>query len=375
MKIPCSSCNQRLEIPEELAGQTIECPACNASLAVPALTATPSATPQVQITPQQEKSPKRSVSKRKSLVKPKTTSKKKSKPQIAKWAIISIAGLAVVVVGLIIFSPDDSDDQDAALQSNRLEELEDSASKLSDVLDRTSEMTDQLKKNLAIPYLSIHDAAGKGNIEAVKQYLAAGTDVNEKSVLTKQTPLYWAVRAGQKEIVELLIEAGADLNAKSGLHDETALYKALDNEEFDIADIIRNNGGKFGTIFQAAQYGDVKSLKEFLDLGADINGKGDILKGTALHYAAFGENFEIVKFLINAGAEVNVIDEDGKTPVRYTFNEEILKLLVAKGADINLKIKGKTRLDNAVLYGNSDLANILRKHGGKTAEELKSDQN
>lgn len=37
MKIPCLNCNQRLEIPEELAGQTIECPACNASLAVPSL--------------------------------------------------------------------------------------------------------------------------------------------------------------------------------------------------------------------------------------------------------------------------------------------------------------------------------------------------
>ena len=47
MKIPCSNCNQRLEIPEELAGQTIECPACNASLAVPTL----EATLQVQITP------------------------------------------------------------------------------------------------------------------------------------------------------------------------------------------------------------------------------------------------------------------------------------------------------------------------------------
>ena len=35
MKIPCSNCNQRLDIPEELAGQAIECPACNASLAVP----------------------------------------------------------------------------------------------------------------------------------------------------------------------------------------------------------------------------------------------------------------------------------------------------------------------------------------------------
>jgi len=38
MKIPCTNCNQHLEIPEELAGQTTECPACNTSLAVPAAT-------------------------------------------------------------------------------------------------------------------------------------------------------------------------------------------------------------------------------------------------------------------------------------------------------------------------------------------------
>ena len=48
MKIPCSNCNQRLEIPEELAGQTIECPACKASLAVPPLAPPPPAVPQVQ---------------------------------------------------------------------------------------------------------------------------------------------------------------------------------------------------------------------------------------------------------------------------------------------------------------------------------------
>ena len=41
MKIPCTNCNQHLEIPEELAGQTIECPACNTSLAVPDIIAAP----------------------------------------------------------------------------------------------------------------------------------------------------------------------------------------------------------------------------------------------------------------------------------------------------------------------------------------------
>ena len=41
MKIPCTNCNQHLEIPNELAGQTIECPACNSSLDVPAIITTP----------------------------------------------------------------------------------------------------------------------------------------------------------------------------------------------------------------------------------------------------------------------------------------------------------------------------------------------
>jgi ribosomal protein S27E len=35
MKIPCSNCNQNLDIPEELAGQTIDCPVCNESLIAP----------------------------------------------------------------------------------------------------------------------------------------------------------------------------------------------------------------------------------------------------------------------------------------------------------------------------------------------------
>tara|TARA_Y100000766_G_C18708146_1_gene507633 strand:+ start:34 stop:282 length:249 start_codon:yes stop_codon:yes gene_type:complete len=50
MKIQCPSCDQRLEIPEELAGQTIECPACNASSGAPTTKTHPSTTPQTKST-------------------------------------------------------------------------------------------------------------------------------------------------------------------------------------------------------------------------------------------------------------------------------------------------------------------------------------
>jgi ankyrin repeat protein len=70
----------------------------------------------------------------------------------------------------------------------------------------------------APPDLSIHRAAYEGNIEAVKQHAAAGTDVNADDG-GGGTPLHLAAMEGHKEIVELLISNGANVNAKdvSGL--------------------------------------------------------------------------------------------------------------------------------------------------------------
>ena len=57
MKIPCSSCNQRLEIPDQLAGQTIECPACKARFPVQSIEAPTPDPPQVQTTREMKKCP------------------------------------------------------------------------------------------------------------------------------------------------------------------------------------------------------------------------------------------------------------------------------------------------------------------------------
>ena len=103
MKIPCSSCNQRLEIPEELAGQTIECPACNASLAIP-LAAPPPPTSRVEVTTPQAAKPQKPSPRRQTSASPKAASSKKS--LIPKLAIAAIVGL--MVVGVLIFSSSQS---------------------------------------------------------------------------------------------------------------------------------------------------------------------------------------------------------------------------------------------------------------------------
>ena len=127
------------------------------------------------------------------------------------------------------------------------------------------------------PNISIHEAAKTGNIEAVKQHLAAGTDVNAKND-DGTTPLRLAAFYGHMEIVELLIEKGADVNAKeedgfTPLHyaetkeftelliakgadvnakndyGETPLDKVKNNPK--ITDLLRKHGGKTGEKLKA----------------------------------------------------------------------------------------------------------------------------
>ena len=57
------------------------------------------------------------------------------------------------------------------------------------------------------PDISIHDAVEKGNIEAVKQHIAAGTDVNAKDD-DGETPLDWAVDEDHPETASLLRKHG-----------------------------------------------------------------------------------------------------------------------------------------------------------------------
>ncbi len=172
------------------------------------------------------------------------------------------------------------------------------------------------------PDISIHQAAETGNIEAVKQHLAAGTDVNAKN-MRKWTPLHWAAFSGHKEIAELLIAKGADVNAKTA------------------------DGGK-----------------------------------PPLYYAVWYDHTEIAKLLISKGANVNTEQSPMYNPLYSAAGggagKETIELLIANGADVNfIRERGGTKgnetpLDRAARKGRTETADLLRKHGGKTGEELKA---
>ena len=97
-------------------------------------------------------------------------------------------------------------------------------------------------------------AAEKGYIEAVKQAIADGADVDAKEMVSWKlleptaatagwTPLNWATLNGHKEVVELLIAKGADVNAKDE-YGYTPLDSAIERKHPETIALLRKHGGK-----------------------------------------------------------------------------------------------------------------------------------
>jgi len=74
---------------------------------------------------------------------------------------------------------------------------------------------------------------------------------------------------------------------------------------------------------------------------------------------------------------VNAKTADGLTALFAAilgYDKEMVELLIAKGADVNVRgFLGMTPLNMAADEGEKEIADLLRKHGGKTGEELKAE--
>ncbi len=168
------------------------------------------------------------------------------------------------------------------------------------------------------PDISIQEAAEEGNIEAVKQHLAAGTDVNEYSI-RENSALYLATLEGHFEIVELLLSNGADVNLGFKGMGQIIPVSPLDiSTSFDylkISDLLRKNGGKHASIHGAAEGGDIDSVKDFLANGVGVDAVNEY-KQTALHVA---KTMEIAELLLSKGADINFKSNLGTTLFNHKY--------------------------------------------------------
>ena len=166
---------------------------------------------------------------------------------------------------------------------------------------------------------TLFKAIRNGKIEMVKEAIANGANVNTFNI-NIISPLHYAVSSSQNDIVELLISKGADVNFIGGTRG-------------------------FSPLIVAIKVDNVEAVRMLIANGADINAKD----GNA----------------------------NGESPLFYSLNSgniEITKMLIDKGADFNIKNnKSLTPLDRVIGWNDDFSADLLRKHGGKTSEELKAE--
>ena len=129
-------------------------------------------------------------------------------------------------------------------------------------------------------------------------------------------------------------------------------------------------------IWNAADEGNIEEVKQHLDSGIDVNAKNQF-GGTPLHFAAKQGHKNLAALLITEGADTNAEAYDKSTPLHSAVisgYKEVAEQLIANGADVNATkgYEGSTPLDNAIEFKHSDTVDLLRKHGGKTSEELKA---
>ena len=140
------------------------------------------------------------------------------------------------------------------------------------------------------------------------------------------------------------------------------------------------------TIHEASSGGDIDMVKQLLDAGADVNAKDDLTEMTPLFDAVSSGKKEVAALLIDKGADVNGKIAMGFTSLHNAAGSgryEIVELLIEKGADVNEKNDfGITPLDMAEVSASRDeeteldykkVDDLLRKHGGKTGEELEAE--
>lgn len=168
-------------------------------------------------------------------------------------------------------------------------------------------------------------AVSEKNIRDIENALDGGADVNAKNQY-EETPLIRAIPSGygvtneiNEKVVKLLLKRRADVNAvdkngKTPLHTASDLFKI--ESHFKIENM---------TTEQLIEYRSVM-IRLLLDKNADINAK-DKGGNTPLHLAAYFGADDVVKLLIERGANLDIENNSRKKPIEWTRDENIKEIL------------------------------------------------
>jgi ankyrin repeat protein len=231
-------------------------------------------------------------------------------------------------------------------------------------------------------------AVRAGSLDAVKALLDAGADVND-ALSDGETALVVAAANANWEVASLLLDRGADPNAAGA--GWNALHQTVHSR--------RPNLGYTPGPVSAGSLDSIEVVKKLLARGVDVNARMtkngmkdgqrnrvSRLGATAFFLAAKTTDLEVLKVLLEAGADVNIPSADGSTPLMvaaglgmwYVGEDggslpgqedeafEVVKLCVEHGSDVNAVNKmGETPLHGAAFRGVNLIAQYLVDKGAK----------
>lgn len=173
----------------------------------------------------------------------------------------------------------------------------------------------------------LRDAAARGDAEAVRGALEDGADLEARDDQGR-TPLLIATHGSNVDAARELIEAGADVNAKDAMQDSAYLYAGARGLDEILAMTLAHGAdlrstNRYGgtALIPAAERGHVATVRTLLRAGVAVDHVNRLHWTALLEAILLGDggarHVQIVQLLLEAGADPELADGDGVTPLAH----------------------------------------------------------
>jgi ankyrin repeat protein len=175
--------------------------------------------------------------------------------------------------------------------------------------------------------LQLHKAAAAGDAAAVRELLSGGAAI-EALDASGATALLVATHGNKLQAAQALIEAGANVNAKDNIEDSPYLYAGA-RGHLDILKLTLAHGAdlksvnRYGgtALIPASERGHVETVDTLVKAGVYVDHVNRLGWTALLEAVILGDggprHVQIVGLLIDGGANVNLADNDGVTPLQH----------------------------------------------------------